>query len=71
MTFWWWLEPLWYTGFVGLLLAGAICLLTGDYYNKVLEVICIVLVVPFALSVLSTVIWVLCFVFWFIWHPYF
>ena len=71
MTFWWWIEPLGMTGLFGLLLAGGLCILFYESNNKVLEVICVLLVLPLVVATLSILVWALCYVFWFIWHPYF
>ena len=63
-----------YTGLVGLSLAFIVAVFTtdaGSRADKVSFVICCVLLLPLAAAILSYVAFALCYVFWFIWHPYF
>ena len=69
MEFWWWIEPLFQTGLIGLVLLYTTGTITDwdDKYGWIY----FALFFPFGLAVVSGVVWMLVYVFWFIWHPYF
>jgi hypothetical protein len=71
VTFWWWIEPLACTGLVCLFFAVIICFMFWDTDYKAIPIICAILLLPLALAFLGAVAWMLCEIFWWIWHPYF
>ena len=69
MEFWWWIEPLSYTGVVTLILA----ILIGNMFqwNNVSIDIAIILMLPLVVSVVAAFLWFLANIFVGIWSPYF
>ena len=69
MEFWWWIEPLSYTGVVTLILA----ILIGNMFqwNNVSIDIAIILMLPLIVSGVAAFLWFLANIFVGIWSPYF
>lgn len=59
------------TGWICLVISAFICFLFSESDSSAPVVICAILLLPLVLATLSVAVWGLCFVFWFIWHPYF
>lgn len=64
---WWWVIPLAETGIVCTGLALLIAFLTKESDSPVPVVICLALCLPFAAAGISTLVWILCKIFFVIW----
>lgn len=70
MEFWWWIEPLLITGVLGALLASLVVVFSdGKCKAAVWIVVC--LMIPSLVALAATAIWVILYVLWFVWSPYF
>lgn len=70
MEFWWWIEPLLITGVLGAVLASLIAAFSdGECKAVVWIVVC--LMIPVLAAIAATAAWVILYVLWFIWSPYF
>ena len=68
---WWWLDPFMYTSIVifiiGMILCVIMCKMEFSSAGVIVFILCSI---PFAVSVLSYLAWLLCWMFWTIWDPY-
>lgn len=71
MTLWWWIEPLGMTGLIGLFLAVVLFAMFSECNSRVVQIIFVILLIPFLLAVLGIVAYGFHYVLWLIWHPYF
>lgn len=67
---WWWIEPLFKTGLICMLIGAIISIVFHDIESNILTYIAIILILPFGISVCASIIWVLIEVFKEIWCPY-
>ena len=70
MEFWWWIEPLLSTGILGAVLACIIAIFSSGEC-KVVVWIEVCLLIPSLAAIVATAAWVILYVLWFIWSPYF
>ena len=55
MEFWWWIEPLWLTGLITVLVITPIAVLLDKAkpYNRISVVLAVLAILPFAICALS------------------
>lgn len=68
---WWWIEPLFYTGILGMCIGALISIIFHDCESDILDYIALALASPILLSIVSFVAWILWCVIKAIWLPYF
>ena len=69
MEFWWWIEPLYVTGIVMILIGGLIGLVCD--WNKASLCIISILAIPGIVASVSVFIWVITWTLFQTWSPYF
>ena len=67
---WWWVEPLFKTGVVTLVIAGFAAWIWHDSGDWLFWT-CVILVLPSAVCAVAVVVWFFVNVFLYIWQPYF
>lgn len=67
---WWWIEPLFKTGLICILIDAIIFIVFHDIESNILNYITVVLILPWGISVCASIIWFLIEVFKKIWCPY-
>lgn len=70
MEIWWWLEPLTYTTLIIFLLGLFVAWIIHDSYENAAFVIGFIFALPFVVSGLLWIIYLLISVFVYIWKPY-
>lgn len=70
MEFWWWIEPLLFTGLLGSVLACFIAAFSAGKCKAVVWIV-VCLMIPSLAAIAATVAWGILYVLWFIWSPYF
>lgn len=66
---WWWVKPLFYTGFITLMVIGVpACWMDHVGYYRISFVMAIVAVAPYVVTILSVLVWLLSNVMILIWR---
>ena len=67
---WWWIEPLFKTGLICILIDAIFTAIFGEVKSNVINYIAIILILPLGISVCASIIWFLTEIFEKIWCPY-
>lgn len=73
MELWWFLEPLFYTAFVILLIGGIIALIVDkatDGQGFAAPIIVTISAIPLIITILLAALWLVVWIFWVIWSPF-
>lgn len=73
MELWWFLEPMFYTAFVILLIGGIISLIVDkatDGQGFAAPIIVTISAIPLIITILLAALWLVVWIFWVVWSPF-
>ncbi len=73
MELWWWVEPLFYSGFILAVIALIICHLwiDSETFGNFIAILSTILILPLVISIVTAVVWIFYSTMHAIWAPYF
>ena len=71
MKIWWWIDPLLATSLILLVIGIVVMYAALQCNSKILDITAVILVMPFAITIISILLNSLLAIFYKIWSPYF
>lgn len=71
MEIWWWIDPLLATSLILLVIGIVVMYAALQCNSKILDIAAVILVIPFAITIISILLNCLLAIFYKIWSPYF